>query len=225
MKGLTTRLGRAFFAGALVLLTATVTTPATAVAASSEDNQLEMKAREQFAAGRYDDAKDTFAKLYAKSLNPIYLRNIGRCYQKKREPQQAIDQFQDYLAKTKTGKFKITADERAEIEGYIREMQALSDEQARAAAAPPPPPVQPLAPPGPAAQPMPAAPPPDLSPNAPAATLTATAPPPEEHHSVLTRWWFWTIVGAVVVGGVVTAVVLSSGSDKPACPADVVGCK
>jgi len=226
MKGLT-RLGGAF--GALiVLLTMGTAAPATAMAAtSSEDNQLEMKAREQFAAGRYDDAKDTFAKLYAKSLNPIYLRNIGRCYQKKREPQQAIDQFQDYLAKTKTGKYKITADERAEIEGYIKEMQALRDEQARAAAVPPPPvtPVQPLSPPGTPAQPLPpAAPPPDLSPNGPAATLTATAPPPEESHSVFTRWWFWTIVGAVVVGGAVTAVALSSGSDKPACPTGVV-CK
>jgi hypothetical protein len=209
-----------------------VTVPATASAAdhaSSEDNQLEMKAREEFAAGRYDEAKDTFAKLYAKSLNPIYLRNIGRCYQKKREPQAAIDQFQDYLAKTKSGKYKITADERAEIEGYIKEMQALRDEQARAAA--PPPPVTPLSPqlpppgPGPATPPPPVAPPPDLSPGGPAATLTATAPPPEESHSVLTRWWFWTIVGAVVVGGVVTAVVLSSGTTKPTCPSDVVMCQ
>jgi hypothetical protein len=201
---------------------------ASAAGASSEDNALEIKAREQFAAGRYDDAKDTFAKLYAKSLNPIYLRNIGRCYQKKREPQAAIDQFQDYLAKTKTGKYKITADERAEIEGYIKEMTALRDEQARAAAAPPPPvnpvtPVTPLQPPpGPGTPPPPATPPPDYyNPNPPAATLTATAPPPEEHHSVFTRWWFWTIVGVAVVGGVVTAVALSSGTTKPACPTGV----
>jgi hypothetical protein len=227
MKCLTTRLGRGVLAGALLAtlaLAAPASTPAFA-APSSEDNQLEMKAREQFAAGRYDDAKDTFAKLYAKSLNPIYLRNIGRCYQKKREPQNAIDQFQDYLAKTKSGKYKITADERAEIEGYIKEMQALRDEQARAATTPVTPvqPVQPLQPAGPGpGTPPPGTPPPDLSPSSPAATLTATAPPPEEHHSVLTRWWFWTIVGAVVVGGVVTGVALSSGTTKPACPTGVM---
>src|SRR5258708_23332424 len=103
-----------------------------------------MKAREAFAAGRYDEALDTFAKMYAKTLNPVYLRNIGRCYQKKREPQKAIDEFQDYLAKTKSGKFKITADERAEIQGYIKDMETLRDEQARAAAAPPPPPLVPV---------------------------------------------------------------------------------
>jgi hypothetical protein len=200
-----------------------IVTPPTASAAekaSSEENQLEMKAREAFAAGRYDEALDTFAKLYAKSLNPVYLRNIGRCFQKKREPQKAIDEFQDYLAKTKSGKYKISGDERAEIQGYIKEMEALRDEQARAAAAPPPPPpVQPIQT-TPVAQPPPAAPPPDLSTSGPAATLTATAAP-EEHHSVVTRWWFWTLVGAVVVGGVVTAVALSGGTTKPDCPTGV----
>jgi tetratricopeptide (TPR) repeat protein len=195
--------------------------------ASSEDNQLEMKAREQFAAGKFDDAIDTFAKLYAKSLNPVYLRNIGRCFQKKREPQKAIDEFQDYLAKTKSGKYKINAEERAEIEGYIKEMEALRDQQARAATpAPPPPPVlTPLqAAPVPTTPPPPAAPPPEAAPGGPAATLTATASQPEESHPVYTRWWFWTIIGAVVAGGVVTAVALSSGTSKPNCTA-TAGCQ
>jgi hypothetical protein len=212
------RLGGSVLLGALIAV-ATLAAPATTSAgerASSVDNELEMKAREAFAAGRYDEALDTFAKMYAKSLNPVYLRNIGRCFQKKREPEKAIDEFQDYLAKTKSGKYRISADERAEIQGYIKEMEALRDEQARAATAtPPPPPVQPIqaAPP---ANPT-AALPPDLSAPAAAADLTATAPPPEEHHSVFTRWWFWTIVGAVVVGGAVTAVALSGGTTKPAC--------
>src|SRR5665213_1537654 len=108
-----------------------------------------MKARESFAAGRYDEALEAFAKLYAETLNPIYLRNIGRCHQKLREPQKAIDAFQDYLAKGK----KIGPDERTEIDGYIKEMEALRDEQAKAAAPPPVPPVQPIAAPQPAAPP------------------------------------------------------------------------
>jgi len=120
MLRLIARLGRGgLLLGALVM-TVTVSVPLTARAAdktSEADSQLEIKAREAFAAGRYDEAKDTFAKLYARSLNPVYLRNIGRCYQKKHEPQAAIDQFQDYLAKTKSGKYKISADERAEIQG------------------------------------------------------------------------------------------------------------
>src|SRR5215471_2307371 len=94
-----------------------------AAAATAPDRQMEMKAREAFAAGRYDEALELFAKLYAESLHPVYLRNIGRCHQKMREPQKAIDAFQDYLAKTK----KITAEERSEIEGYIREMEAMRD--------------------------------------------------------------------------------------------------
>src|ERR1700690_1356901 len=65
------------------------------------DHAGEMKARESFAAGRFDEALELFAKLYAETLNPIYLRNIGRCHQKLREPQKAIDAFHDYLAKGK----------------------------------------------------------------------------------------------------------------------------
>ena len=93
-----------------------------------------MKAREAFAAGRYDDALGLFAKLYAETLHPVYLRNIGRCHQKMRQPEKAIDKFNEYLAKEK----KISADERKEIDGYIKEMEALRDEQAKAAQRRPP---------------------------------------------------------------------------------------
>jgi len=193
--------------------------------ASETDNQLEMKAREAFAAGRYDEAIDAFAKMYAKSLNPIYLRNIGRAFQKKREPQPAIDKFRDYLAQTKSGKYKISADERAEIEGYIKDMEALRDKQSAAPVpaptpvpvpAPAPAPVQPLQP-APTAAPLPAAAPPTAD-----ASLTATAPPPaDEHHSVFATWWFWTIVGVVAVGTAVTVVALSGGTTKPSCTASM----
>ena len=200
------------------------------------DHATEMKAREDFAAGRYDDALELFAKLYAETLNPVYLRNIGRSHQKLRHPDKAIDAFKDYLAKGK----KISTDERAEINGYIKEMEALRDEQAKqqqpvppvVAATPPPatpPPVQPLPPAGgdasgayPGAY---GAPPPDQSyapagPQPAGALVTQPVPAPEADSSPFyTRWWFWTIVGAAVVGGVVAAVVLSSGIDKPDCGA------
>ena len=187
----------------------------------------EMKARESFAAGRYDEALEAFAKLYAETLNPIYLRNIGRCHQKLREPQKAIDAFHDYLAKGK----KISADERTEIDGYIKEMEALRDEQAKAAAPPPPPPVQPIA--APQSNPPPpsyAGPPPSYAP--PPAGYAAPPPegtliaqpgqaPPSESSPFYTRWWFWTAVGVVVAGGVVAALLLSSGTTKPGCPTGV----
>jgi tetratricopeptide (TPR) repeat protein len=216
-----------------LVLAALVMVAAPSVASAADhpaeaDNALEIKGREAFAAGRYDDAIDAFAKLYAKSLNPTYLRNIGRAFQKKRDPQAAIDKFRDYLAQTKSGKYKISADERAEIEGYIKEMEALRDQQAKSAATPPPPPpVQPLqASPVVTAPPPPAALPPVDSANPPAATLTATAPPPEEEGRPLyKKWWFWTILGVVAVGGATAIVVAaSSGTSKPACPPGVM-CK
>jgi hypothetical protein len=168
-----------------------------------------MKAREAFAAGRYNDALQLFAKLYAETLHPVYLRNIGRCHQKMRDPDKAIDAFHDYLAKAK----KVSADERTEIEGYIKEMEALRDERSRAAA----PPVAP-----------PPVPPPALAPAPPSATggdpmMLTAGPGPGTHAGgeapVYKRWWFWTGIGAVVVAGVVTAVVLSSGTTRPTCTA------
>jgi hypothetical protein len=200
----------------------------------------EKKAIQSFAAGRYDQALEIYAKLYADTLNPVYLRNIGRCHQKLKQPEKAIESFRDYLQKGKN----ISPDEKAEIDGYIKEMEALRDEQARQqqpatpVAPVPPGPVQPIpagpppagpgpseAQPGYAAQPgvapYPAAPPPGDQ--QPAGTLMAQ-PAPAESQPVYTKWWFWTIVGAVVVGGVVTAVVLSGGTTKPPCPADAVAC-
>jgi hypothetical protein len=202
----------------------------------------EKKAIQSFAAGRYDEALESYAKLYADTLNPVYLRNIGRCHQKLKQPEKAIESFQDYLQKAKN----ISPDEKAEINGYIKDMEALRDEQARQQQAPPPSPlapappapVQPIPPsPGPAPAPGPAvtspgyaaqpitspypAPPPGPD-QQPAGTLVAQPTPQSE--PVYAKWWFWTIIGAVVVGGVVTAVVLSSGTSKPACPSAAVTC-
>ncbi len=213
--------------------------------AAQADHASEMKARESFAAGRYDEALQTFAKLYAETLNPIYLRNIGRCQQKLKQPDKAIDAFHDYLIK---GGKKISADEKAEINGYIKEMEALRDEQAGKQQATPPPvaPVQPIQPiqpaqpegppPGYTAQPAGAYPgtqgasgyPPGADQQQPpsgALVAQPSQPQPASSGPVYTKWWFWTIVGVVVVGGVVTAVALSSGASKPSCPANAVACQ
>src|SRR4029079_18722209 len=115
----------------LVAAAPMVTAPA--AYADKADNDTEMKAREALAAGRYDEALELFAKLYAQTLHPVYLRNIGRCHQKMRQPDKAIDKFNEYLAKEK----KISADERKEIDGYIKEMETLRDEQARQNTPPP----------------------------------------------------------------------------------------
>jgi hypothetical protein len=230
-----TRRGAAALGAVLVMVLALA-------GAAHADHAGEMKAREAFAAGRYDEALQTFAKLYAETLNPIYLRNIGRCQQKLKQPDKAIDAFHDYLIK---GGKKISADEKAEINGYIKEMEALRDEQA--AKQQPAPPVTPVVPVQPIQPPQPEGPPPGYTaqpaigypgpPGAqtayppgteqqqPSGALVAQPeqPQPASSGPVYTKWWFWTIVGAVVVGGVVTAVVLSSGTSKPPCTALLCG--
>jgi len=176
------------------------------------DRASEMKAREAFAAGRYEQALDLFAKLYAETLHPVYLRNIGRCHQKMREPQKAIDAFKDYLAKSK----KIPPDERAEVEGYIKEMEVLRDEQAKAAAPPPPP----------APAPLPAAPPPAPVPTetASATLVSQPAPPPPASSPFYKKWWFWTAVGVVAAGTVAALLLVPGGVTRPDCPAGAEKC-
>src|SRR4051812_31305199 len=80
-------------AGFLALATVSVVlAPAAAIAAP---DRREMKAREAFAAGRYQEALDIYVKLYAEQLHPNYLRNIGRCYQDLGQPDQAINAFRE----------------------------------------------------------------------------------------------------------------------------------
>jgi len=193
-----------------------------AVPEARADRATEMKAREAFASGRYEDALGLFAKLYAETLHPVYLRNIGRCHQKMRQPEKAIDKFHEYLAKEK----KISADERKEIDGYIKEMEALRDEQARQAAPPPP-----NNPPPPVVTPVnnPPPPPPNYYPPPPPPTtsgmLVAQPPPPQAEAPIYTKWWFWTGIGVIVAGGIVAAVLLSGGTNRPGCPANALECK
>ena len=215
-------------------------TPA-AFAAKDSEKQAELKARQAFAASRYDEAIEIFAQLYAETLNPIYLRNIGRCHQKKREPEKAIDAFQDYLAKGKS----ITAGERKEIQGYVKDMEELRDEQAKerdaaaakaaaAAATPPPPGPGPgyntTSPntgtnvtPGPNPNAVTTLPPPNDPGNPMLVATPGSRPPPEESHPFYKRWWFWTALGVVAAGGVAAALLIPGGVTKPTCT--VAECK
>jgi hypothetical protein len=167
MRGLGSPLRRWWLVLGLALL---AVAPATVVRAAADKREVE--ARADFAAGRYQHAIDLFAQLYGETLNPIYLRNIGRCQQNLNQPQAAINSYRDYLRKAKGMK----PDERQEIEGYIKEMEAMLAAQPATPAPAPAPPVAtqppPTAPPPPAAA-APAAPPP--APSAPAPTA-APAP-------------------------------------------------
>ena len=217
------------------------------VAMAATEKETELNARQAFAAARYDEAIEIFARLYAETLNPIYLRNIGRCHQKKREPDKAIDAFQDYLTKGKS----ITPSERKEIQGYIRDMERLRDNQAKerqaAAQAPkekdkdpgftPAPPATPPAattPPvvatttsnvGPGS-PGYAAPPPDPTAGGPVLVARPdTTGSAGESHPLYKRWWFWTAIGVVVAGGVAAALLIPGPTTRPPCPLGVGACR
>lgn len=174
----------------------------------------ELQARQDFVEGRYQEALDLFARLYAETLHPNYLRNIGRCYQNLKQPDGAINNFRDYLHKAK----QVSPAERQEIEGYIKEMEDLKAQREREAKAPPatePAPITPL----------PAAPPPPASSSAPN-VITATpaeAPAAEQPSPLYARWWFWAIVGSAVaigVGAAAAAGVFTKTQDAT-CPMGV----
>jgi hypothetical protein len=184
---------------------------------SKSKDKREISAREAFAEGRYQDALDIFAKLYAEKLHPTYLRNIGRCYQNLQQPDKAINAFRDYLRQGKD----VTAGEKKEVDGYIAEMEILKkkqeDEQA-ARAAPPPPPPKPTGP-----IPVPTTPPEDDSNKAGAGAVVLTdkpaTPSPAASQPFYTRGWFWGVVGVVVVAGVVGGLYAGGVlSPKDQCP-------
>jgi hypothetical protein len=159
---------------------------AKAKAAKEQKDPREMEARQAFAAGSYKEALEIYTKLYAEKLHPTYLRNIGRCYQNLGEPERAISSFREYLRKAKD----MPAEERSEVEGYIKEMEDLQKKNTAAAA----PPVAP-------AQPLPVAAPP-VAPVAPQPTVMVQQPAPapvSEPTPFYKKAWFWGVVGGVVV--------------------------
>jgi len=174
------------------------------------------RAKELFAAGSYPEALELFAKLYAETLDPVYLRVIGRCHQKMENPDRAIDAFKEYLRKSK----RLAPDKRREVEGFIAEMESLKEQRRRQteeARRPTTPPPMAAAPP-PAPGPLPSA--LSVSPaGPPAATVVSPAAPadPEARSApVYKRWWFWATIGAVAVaGGVIAATTIDRGHAQP----------
>jgi len=192
LGGRPTKLRRAGALAALVLI-GTLAQAAPSQAAPKAKDSRELRAREAFATGRYQDAIDLYGKLYAETLHPTYLRNIGRCYQKLKEPDKAIDSFRDYLGRAKN----LPAAERAEVDGYIAEMEALKKQQDadKAAAAAPAPVAAPVVAPVPRLEPAAPAPQPQL-------VATTVAPAPEST-PFYKRGWFWGVAAGVVAAGVV----------------------
>ena len=50
------------------------------------EDPREVDGRALFARGEYEGALEIFSKLFAETGDPVYLRNVGRCYQMQRKP-------------------------------------------------------------------------------------------------------------------------------------------
>lgn len=196
----------------VVLSTAALpTTPSVALAAGL-DAKGEAEAKEAsrlYRAGDYEAAAKLFAGLASDypDLN-IFERNLGACFYYLRKPEPAVSNLRNYLNHRKD----IPADDRATVERWIAEMEALRAQNAAALAAPPstgPATAQASLP----AQPEPGA----AAPAAPAgldvSAANTASEGPSAKRPIYKTWWLWTGVGAAVVAGVVTAVLLSRGSD------------
>ena len=81
-----------------VLVVALVRCVAPALAAPAKAiSPRELEAREAFVTGEYRRALGLFGKLYAETLHPTYLRNVGRCHQMLGDADKAINTFREYL--------------------------------------------------------------------------------------------------------------------------------
>jgi hypothetical protein len=178
-------------------------------AAAPARKERERRAESAFVAGRYQEAADLLNGLYSEFHNPVYLRNLGRCEQRLKDPDRAIAAFDEYLRRGKG----ITPAERDEVRGFIREMEDLKKQQEAAAAPPPRPPVvaPAVATPPP---PVMTAPPPALSPAmtaSPAAEVTTAPPAATSGHGKLIGGVLLGAAAALAAGG---GVILSSSWSK-----------
>ncbi|MEA2696869.1 MAG: Anaphase-promoting complex, cyclosome, subunit 3, partial [Myxococcales bacterium] len=107
--------------------------------AAADEEEVELRGRTYFAAGQYQQALDIYVKLYAETLHPTYMRNIGRCYQRMGEPDKAIQAFREYLRKASS----LDTKQRAEVERFIAEMEELKWQRQQAPHPPPAPGVLP----------------------------------------------------------------------------------
>jgi hypothetical protein len=163
-----------------------------------------------------DVAKGTrlLAKLYATTHDPIWLFNQGRCFQRNKEPVQALARFREYLRKTKNApKDSEAASGVADAEGYVKELEAtIAAQKTKAAPSEPTPPAAVAPEPAPIQPPVPAPPP-----AAPAVTAATVAPPSPQgsSHGLLVAGVGLEIIGAaaLITGGVFSYLVDKSNND------------
>ena len=156
----------AAFAAALPL----AATPAAAAEMDKNAKSDAKTAMRLYKEGSYDDAAKIFVRLsvaYPDML--VFVRNLGACYYYMRRYEPALSNLRDYEHRKKD----MAPDDRAEVAGWIGEMERIRDQAAVAAAPPaaPPAPSAPVAPPVSVPAPLPV-------PTAPVAAPAVSEPTP-----------------------------------------------
>lgn len=157
-------------------------------AAHGQDAQeaREVEAKKACLARHTDRGIELLAELYAETNDPTYIYNQARCFQQGGKAQEALVSFREYLRKARD----LPADEKAQVQGYIAELEAQSKQ----------------APPAPA---------PELAARPPGGgqTIDLVSRPADESSAppIYRRWWFWTGVGALLAGAAVVAVAVTTG--------------
>lgn len=172
--------------------------------ADREARALSEAATIAFEEGRFESARDHFARAYALSRRPELLFNQGSCAERLRLDREAVDFYRRYLDAIPT------AHNRAYVENRIRILEATI---AASIAPPGPPRAEPIALPTPAA----------AGPVAQTETdrRLAIAEPPDgadlrdARRPVWKRGWFWALVGTAAAAAIAVpiGVVRASGPD------------
>ena len=170
----------------IAAFSATMSIEAKPVAAAEMDKNAKADAKTAmlfYKEGNYEDAAKVFLRLsiaYPDML--VFVRNLGACYYYMRRYEPALSNLRDYEHR----KRDIAPDDRAEVAGWIGEMERLRDQAMATAAAPPPaapspvlvaPVVAPAVPPAVASAPAVAPAAPEAAPSAPGPALPPATPP------------------------------------------------
>ncbi len=117
---------------ALAVAAATLGGPAHAAPATARDPRP-LEARKACAAGNVERGIEILAEIIVENGDPNAIYNQARCYQQNGRAEQAVPRFREYLRVAKG----ITASERTQVEGYIRELETeVEAQRVRRAAAP-----------------------------------------------------------------------------------------
>jgi tetratricopeptide (TPR) repeat protein len=170
---------------------------------AADAKRLYQEGNTHFNLGEYDKAAENFKEAYRLSKKPLLLYNVAQAYRLGHEPDKALTFYKNFLNSMPD------AENRAEVEQYIKDLEALVASQDATAKKPPTGTVAP--------DEHVKIPPPDKAVTGPSGPSGPSVP--EERHDqgrpIYKKWWFWAGIGAVAVGATV-AVVAASGGGKSA---------